>query len=232
MDSLESIILVLVSLCILILFKKKSNRNIEGFGLFGSIWRGIKKAAKAIAAKAKAAYEAIKMAAELSLLTVQLPWLIPSFFKRGGKSAQDALKYFHRTISVYISKLRKFGFDTYNRTKNTIDKKFNLAINTINHTAMVSIEQLLKIFSNIIKKITDLLHTELISNIYKGFNESLLQVKNIMTYTTKTIKNTLINVKKKVIILYYCIVLILARILSFYSRREHLFLQNIILRFP
>ena len=200
MDSLESIILVLIILCIIILFKIKSNRKIEGFGCR---WYDVPCHARAVAAALRAVLEAIYIAFTLGLLVIQMPWLIPKFFRDGGNSAQQALRSFHRTISVYIRKLRGFGFSTYNRTKNTINKYFNLAMNTIKNTATLSVERIMKVFSSIVKKMTNLFHTEIINTVSKAMKEALLQIKKTMRYMTKTIKNTLINVKKQSIILYH-----------------------------
>jgi hypothetical protein len=200
MDSLESIILVLIILCIIILFKIKSNRKIEGFGCS---WYDLPCIARAIAEALRKALELIYIAFTLGLLVIQMPWLIPKFFRDGGKSAENALRFFHKTISVYIQRVRKFGFDTYDRTKKTIDKYFNLAINTVKHSAAMSVDKLLKIFSNIVKKITSLFHIELIKAVSKGMNEVLFQIKNTMRYATKTIIDTLMNIKKQAIILFH-----------------------------
>jgi hypothetical protein len=200
MDSLESIILVLIILCIIILFKIKSNRKIEGFGCS---WYDVPCHARAIAEALRKALELIYIAFTLGLLVIQMPWLVPKFLRDGGKSAERALIFFHRTISVYIQRVRRFGFDTYSRTKKTIDKYFNLAINTVKHSAAMSVDKVLKIFSSIVKKITKLFNTELINSVSKGMKEVLSQVKNTMKYATKTIINTLMNIKKQAIILFH-----------------------------
>ena len=200
MDSLESIILVLIILCILILFKIKSNRKIEGFGCR---WYDVPCHARAVARALKAALEAIYIAFTLGLLAIQMPWLIPKLFRDGSRAAQWGLKFLYRGISVYTSRLKKLGFDTYDRTQNTIRKYFNLAMDTLKNSASLSAKRMMKIFHHIVNKLTDLFHTELISSMSKGMDEVLLQFKNTMKYVTKTIKNTLIHVKKQSIILFH-----------------------------
>ena len=203
MDSLESIILVLIILCIIILFKIKSNRKIEGFGFLGSVWRAIKKAAAAVAEAIRKAAEILYIAVTLGVLMVELTWLIPKFFRDGSKKARTWIRIFHYKMQIHIQRVRKFGFGIYGRIKDTIDKYFNLAMNTIKRTAFVSVDKMLKMFTNIVKNISNLFHTEIINVLSKGMNEFLFQIKKAMKYVTNTIKYTLINVKKQAIILFH-----------------------------
>jgi hypothetical protein len=200
MDSLESIILVLSILCILILFKIKSNRKIEGFGCR---WYDVVCHARAVARALKAVLEAIYIAFTLGLLAIQMPWLVTKFFRDGPKIAILGLKFLYHGISVYTHRLKNLGFVTMYRTQITIRKYFNLAMDTLKNSASLSAKRMMKIFHHIVNKLTDLFHTELISSMSKGMDEVLLQFKNTMKYVTKTIKNTLIHVKKQSIILFH-----------------------------
>jgi hypothetical protein len=227
MDSLESIILVLIILCIIILFKIKSNRNIEHFAYFDfirKIGEGIVKAgkaigaaavkaAKAVAAAAKAAYEAIKMAAELALLLVQLPWLIKKFISKSGEKGVSALQRMHNVIAKYTDILRKMGILTYEKARDTTKQYFKIASDTLKSFASQGIntfkqgfkdnsDKFIKMFEMITKKLTDLFHRQLLKNASIWMNETLSQISKTMTYMTNTIKNTLRDGKKNFIILY------------------------------
>jgi hypothetical protein len=227
MDSLESIILVLIILCILILFKIKSNRKIEGFAYFDfvrKIGEGIVnagkaigaaavKTAKAVAAAAKAAYEAIKLAAELALLMVQLPWLIKKFISKSGDKGVSALQRMHNVIAKYTGILRQMGILTYQNARDTTKKYFKIASDTLKNFATQGIStfkqgvtdnsnKFIKLFEIITKKLTNLFHIQLLKNASIWMNETLSQVNKTMIYMKNTIQNTLRGAKKHTITLY------------------------------
>jgi len=220
MDSLESIILVLIILCIFVLIKIKSNRRIEGFGLFGWIKKAVKKVVKVV----KTVVKVIKSAAELALLGVQLPWLIPRFMNKLTGKARTSLNTLHGIISKYVGILERMGIITFQKAKNMTKRYFNMTLRTIKKSSLNGLKtvkkissdgintfkkssirisnELIKLFERISTKVTNLFHNQLVKHVSNWINLSKVEVKKTMTYINNTVKNSIRDIKKNAIILY------------------------------
>jgi len=220
MDSLESIILVLVILCILILFKIESNRKIEGFaflsGAINWLWGAAKTVLKVVilpVVKYIAPASTLAKVLEGAILMLELPVLVPQFIRKSGDKGVEALQKMHNVIAKYTDILRRFGILTYKKARDTANKYFKIVsdtlkgfaskgISTFKKTATDRVNKLTELFQTIIKKLTDLFRRELLKNTSIWMKQTLFQVNNTMIYVKNTIKNTLREAKKHTINLY------------------------------